>query len=61
MKDISKSKTKREMKKKMSGWIIALIIVAVVFVAGAICCNTIGKAQGETKNPPPSAVDIGKE
>lgn len=29
----------------MSGWLIALIVVGALFIAGAICCNTIGKKQ----------------
>lgn len=32
----------------MSGWLIALIVVAAVFIAGAICCNTIGKKQAKS-------------
>jgi flagellar basal body-associated protein FliL len=60
MKDTSKPKTKEGVKKKMSGWLIALIVVVVVFVAGAICCNTIGRAQDKAQNPPQSTVEIQK-
>ncbi len=35
----------------MSGWLIALIVVVAVFAAGAICCNTIGRAQDNSKAP----------
>lgn len=60
MKDVNKPGAKKEGKKKMSGWLIALIVVAVLFITGAICCNTIGKAQGADKNPSQSAVEIKK-
>lgn len=37
MNDVAKT----ENKKKMSGWLIALIVVVALFVTGAICCNII--------------------
>ena len=60
MNEMRQSKSKKEVKKKMSGWLIALIIVAVMFIAGAICCNTIGKAQGNAKNATQSSAEIKK-
>lgn len=43
------AKPQKEVKKKISGWIIALIVIVVVFATGAILCNTIGKAQSPQK------------
>lgn len=61
MKDTNKAEAKKGGKKKMSGWLIALIVIAVIFLAGAICCNTIGKAQGTDKSVTQSTVDIQKK
>jgi hypothetical protein len=42
----------------MSGWWIALIVAAVIFVAGAICCNTIGRKVPNSAAAPASAVSV---
>jgi hypothetical protein len=34
--------TKKTGKKKLRGWLIAIIIIIVIFGAGAICCYTFG-------------------
>ena len=60
MNEMSTSKKSKGAKKRMSGWLIALIIVVAIFIAGAICCNTIGKAQNTPKNPPQSTLEIKK-
>jgi hypothetical protein len=36
--------------EKMSGWLIALIIFAVLFISGGICCKTLGRAENNKKN-----------
>jgi hypothetical protein len=36
-----KPETKEKAKKRMPGWLIAVIVVVVIFAAGAICCNVI--------------------
>jgi hypothetical protein len=40
MNDVKPVKEEK-VKKKMSGWLIALIVVAALFITGAICCNVI--------------------
>lgn len=47
--------TMEKAKKKMPGWLIAVIVVVALFVVGAICCNTIGRAQAG--NAPQSTVE----
>jgi hypothetical protein len=42
MSDMTHAKTKREKRRKIPGWLIALMIAAALFLTGAICCNTIG-------------------
>jgi hypothetical protein len=41
----------------MSGWLIALIAAAAVFIAGAICCKTIG---GKQRDAAKNAADVKK-
>jgi hypothetical protein len=57
MSDMSKETVKKGGKKKMTGRIIALIVVAALFLTGAICCNTIGKGHGDTKSTSSSIVN----
>lgn len=52
MEGTSKPNERKAGKKKMSGWLIALIVVVVLFAVGAICCNTIGKAHGANPTNP---------
>lgn len=60
MKSKSELKMKREGKRKMSGWIIALIIIAVLGAGGAIGWSCISKEHNEAKNLPLNAVDFSK-
>lgn len=59
MKRKSELKTKRKGKRKM-GWIIVLIIIAVLGVGGAIGWSYISKEHNEAKNLPLDAVDFSK-
>jgi flagellar basal body-associated protein FliL len=38
MNNREKQETKKGGKRKMSGWIIALIVVAAIFAVGAVFC-----------------------
>lgn len=60
VKSNTELKTKREGKSKMSGWIIALIIIAVLGAGGAIGRSYLSKEQNEAKNLPLDAVDFSK-
>jgi uncharacterized protein with FMN-binding domain len=60
MKSKSKLKRRREGKRKMSGWIIALIIVAVLGAGGAIGWSFLSKEHAEAKNLPIAALDFRK-
>lgn len=58
MNEQSNVKAKKGGKRKMSGWIIALIVVAVIFATGAIffdkiskACYAAGKTQEAAQNP----------
>jgi hypothetical protein len=51
----------------MSGWLIALIVVAVLVIAGVVfskpiskACNAAGKTQDATRKPSQSTVEIQK-
>jgi len=48
----------KEGKKRMSGWLIALIVVAGLFLVGAICCNTIGRNPQANVGSAPGSVNI---
>lgn len=61
MDEMKSVKSKKKGIRKMSGWIIALIVVAVMFTAGAICCNTIGKTHEAAKTPVSTVAEIKKE
>lgn len=53
MNDIEKKTAKKGGKKKMSGWLIALIVVAVLFITGALFFDKISAAcyaAGNTKD-----------
>ena len=62
IKIISKSekKTKRKGKGKMLGWIIALIVFAVLGVGGAIGGSYLSREYKEAKNLPLNAMDFSK-
>lgn len=60
MKNESKIKTKRKEKSKMLGWIIALIVVAVLGIGGAIGWSYLSKEHNEAKNLPLNAVNFSK-
>lgn len=67
MNEMEKKTAKKGGKRKMSGWLIALIIVAVLFVTGALffdkisaACNAAGKTQGEAQNAPQITVQSDK-
>jgi flagellar basal body-associated protein FliL len=58
-----KSNSKKEVKKKMSGWLIALIVVAVLVLAGVIFAKPISKAcnaAGNAKTAHRSTIEIKK-
>jgi uncharacterized protein with FMN-binding domain len=59
VKSKSELKTKRKGKRKM-GWIITLIIIAILGVGGAIGWSCISKEHNEAKNLPLNAVDFSK-
>ncbi len=42
MNAANSAKPKKEKSKKLSGWIIALIVAVVIFAAGGICCYAFG-------------------
>lgn len=56
----SELKTKRKGKGKMSGWIIVLIIIAVLCTGGAIGWSYLSKEHNEAKNLPLNGVDFSK-
>jgi uncharacterized protein with FMN-binding domain len=60
VKSKSELKTKKEVKRKMTGWIIALIIVAVLGVGGAIGWSFLSKEHNEAKNLSLNGVDFSK-
>ena len=60
MKSKDENKMKRKGKSKMSGWIIFLIIVAVLGIGGAIGWSFLSKEHNEAKNLPLNAVDFSK-
>lgn len=59
MKNKSELKAKRKGKRKM-GWIIVLIIIAVLGVGGAIGWSYLSKEHIEAKNLPLDAVDFSR-
>jgi hypothetical protein len=56
-----RTRQKKEGKRKMPGWLIALIVVAAQFIAGGICCNTIGKSHGAAQDASQVSSDIDRE
>lgn len=60
MKSKSELITKRKGKGKMLGWIIALIIISVLGIGGAIGWSYLSKEHNEAKNLPLNAVDFSK-
>jgi len=56
----SELKMKRKGKGKMLGWIIALIIIAILGVGGAIGWSFLSKEHNEAKNLPLNGVDFSK-
>jgi len=50
--------TKRKGKRKLSGWIIVLIIVAVLGIGGTIGWSFLAKEHREARNLPIRAVDF---
>ncbi len=60
MKTDNKSKTTGKEKRKMSGWIIALIIIAVLGIAARIGWSFLAKEHEEAGNLPLNAVDFGR-
>jgi Na+/citrate or Na+/malate symporter len=60
MSDMTNATAKKNGKRRLPGWAIALIVAAALFITGAICCNTI-KLPSDVKSPPASAADIVKE
>jgi flagellar basal body-associated protein FliL len=58
-----KTNFKKEVKKKMSGWLIALIVVAVLVLGGVIFAKPISKAcnaAGNSQTAPQSTIEIKK-
>jgi flagellar basal body-associated protein FliL len=60
-----KSNTKKGGRKKMSGWLIALIVVAALVLAGVIFAKPISKAcnaagNSQTTTAPQSTVETEK-
>jgi uncharacterized protein with FMN-binding domain len=60
VKSKSELKTKREVKRRMSGWIIAPIVIGVLGVGGAIGWSRLSKEHNEAKNLPLNVVDFSK-
>lgn len=56
MKDTIKAGGKG--KKKLRGWLLALIIVVVVFAGGALCCTLATNSQNKAKALSMSAVEL---
>jgi hypothetical protein len=48
---------KPKRKKKLKGWLIAVIVVVAVFGIGAICCYTFG---GDNTSVPQASVSASK-
>lgn len=60
MKSNGELKIKRKGKGKMLGWIIALIVIAVLGVGGVIGWSFLSKEHNEAKNLPLNTVDFSK-
>lgn len=60
VKSKSDIKPERKEKGKMTGWIIALIIIAVLGAGGAIGWSFLSKEHDEARNLPLNAVDFSK-
>lgn len=60
MNSNNESITKRKEKRKLSGWIIVLAIVAVLGIGGAIGWSFLSKEHKEAINLPIRAVDFNK-
>lgn len=63
MNEHSNAKTKKGGKKIMSGWIIALIVVAALFAVGAVFCapwSPVHKALNAEKAPAQQVEEIRK-
>ena len=59
-KETQKGLTKRKGKRKMSGWIIVLMVTAVLGAGGAIGWSFLSKEHNEARNLPLNAVDFNK-
>ena len=60
MKNNNKNKLERKGKRKMSGWIITLIIIVVLGAGGGIGYSFLKKEHDEARNLPLNAVDFNK-
>lgn len=54
------NKIKRKGKRKMTGWIITLIIVAILGIGGGIGWSFLKKEHYEARNLPLNAIDFSK-
>jgi uncharacterized protein with FMN-binding domain len=52
--------TKRKAARKMSGWIITLVIVAILGIGGAIGWSFLSKEHTEARNVPLNGADFNK-
>jgi uncharacterized protein with FMN-binding domain len=59
MKIKNENRTKRKEKRKMIGWIIALVIVAAIGIGGANGWSRLSKEHVEAKNLPLDGADFG--
>jgi hypothetical protein len=67
MNDMEKKSAMKGGKKKMSGWLIALIVIAALFITGALffdkisaACYAAGKTQEPAVNPAQVTTQIDK-